>query len=83
MRYYHPQHIEGYKRIKAEGKVAWGEIHGSGGFEDELRAFPHGQHDDQVDAFVHLVQPAMTPGARLRARAVMMTGRDRRHEPRW
>ena len=34
MKYYYPQHIKGYARIKAEGKVAWGEIHGIKGFED-------------------------------------------------
>jgi len=34
MRYYHLQHIEGYQRVKAEGKVAWGEIHGEEGFEN-------------------------------------------------
>jgi 2-polyprenyl-3-methyl-5-hydroxy-6-metoxy-1,4-benzoquinol methylase len=33
MRYYYPEHIEGYRRVKAEGKVTWGEIHGSVGFE--------------------------------------------------
>ena len=35
MRYYYPEHIEGYRRVKAEGKVAWGEIHGDEeGFEN-------------------------------------------------
>lgn len=34
MKYYYLQHIEGYQRVKAEGKVAWGEIHGEEGFED-------------------------------------------------
>ncbi len=34
MRYYYLQHIEGYQRVKAEGKVAWGEIHGEDGFEN-------------------------------------------------
>lgn len=34
MRYYYPEHVEGYQRVKAEGKVAWGEIHGGVGFED-------------------------------------------------
>jgi len=34
MRYYYLEHIEGYQRIKAEGKTAWGEIHGEEGFEN-------------------------------------------------
>jgi 2-polyprenyl-3-methyl-5-hydroxy-6-metoxy-1,4-benzoquinol methylase len=34
MKYYYPQHIKGYARIKAEGKTAWGEIHGATSFED-------------------------------------------------
>lgn len=34
MRYYYPEHIEGYRRLKAEGKAAWGEIHGEEGFEN-------------------------------------------------
>lgn len=34
MRYYYPQHMEGYQQVKAEGKTAWGEIHGGVGFED-------------------------------------------------
>jgi len=34
VRYYYPEHIEGYQRVKAEGKVAWGEIHGGVGFDD-------------------------------------------------
>jgi 2-polyprenyl-3-methyl-5-hydroxy-6-metoxy-1,4-benzoquinol methylase len=34
LKYYYPQHIKGYARIKAEGKVAWGEIHGAKSFED-------------------------------------------------
>ena len=33
MKYYYPEHIDGYERVKAEGKVSWGEIHGVGGFE--------------------------------------------------
>ena len=40
MKYYYPEHIDGYERVKAEGKVAWGEIHGCVGFEDfSARAF--------------------------------------------
>lgn len=34
MKYYYPEHIEGYQRIKAEGKAAWNEIHGESGFEN-------------------------------------------------
>ena len=34
MKYYHPEHIKGYQRIKAEGKTAWNEIHGSIGFDN-------------------------------------------------
>jgi len=34
MKYYYLEHIEGYQRVKAEGKVAWSEIHGGVGFED-------------------------------------------------
>jgi 2-polyprenyl-3-methyl-5-hydroxy-6-metoxy-1,4-benzoquinol methylase len=40
MKYYYPEHIEGYERVKAEDKVAWGEIHGEVGFENfSARAF--------------------------------------------
>lgn len=34
MRYYYPEHAAGYRRVKAEGKVAWGEIHGEEGFDN-------------------------------------------------
>ncbi len=34
LRYYYPEHLAGYERIKAEGKTAWGEIHGGKGFDD-------------------------------------------------
>jgi len=40
MKYYYPEHIKGYQKIKAEGKTAWNEIHGSIGFENfSSRAF--------------------------------------------
>ncbi len=40
MKYYYPQHISGYNRIKAEGKTAWNEIHGEVGFDNfSSRAF--------------------------------------------
>jgi SAM-dependent methyltransferase len=32
MKYYYREHIQGYQRIRDEGKTAWGEIHGSEGF---------------------------------------------------
>lgn len=28
MQYYYPEHLEGYERVKANGKIAWDEIHG-------------------------------------------------------
>jgi hypothetical protein len=34
MKYYYPQHIQGYARVKAEGKTTWGELHGDTGFGD-------------------------------------------------
>ncbi|MDY7010617.1 MAG: class I SAM-dependent methyltransferase [Planctomycetota bacterium] len=34
MKYYYPEHLAGYERIKAEGKTAWAEIHGGSGFEN-------------------------------------------------
>ncbi len=34
MRYYYPEHLEGYDRVKAEGKTAWAEIHGQEGFDN-------------------------------------------------
>jgi SAM-dependent methyltransferase len=34
MKYYYREHILGYQRVKAEGKTAWAEIHGSEGFEN-------------------------------------------------
>ena len=33
MKYYYREHILGYQRIRAEGKIAWAEIHGGEGFE--------------------------------------------------
>jgi SAM-dependent methyltransferase len=33
MKYYYREHILGYQRIRAEGKIAWAEIHGGDGFE--------------------------------------------------
>jgi SAM-dependent methyltransferase len=38
VKYYEPEHIEGYERIRAEGKSAWGQLHGEATFEDsEIR----------------------------------------------
>ncbi len=38
MKYYEPEHIEGYARIAAEGLSAWGQLHGEATFEDsEIR----------------------------------------------
>ena len=34
MKYYYREHIEGYQKIKVEGKSAWNEIHGGCGFEN-------------------------------------------------
>jgi len=34
MKYYYREHVSGYQRVKAEGKTAWNEIHGSTGFEN-------------------------------------------------
>lgn len=34
MRYYYPEHIQGYDRIQREGKTAWAEIHGEEGFDN-------------------------------------------------
>jgi hypothetical protein len=34
MKYYEPEHIEGYKRVKAEGKSAWAEMHGEEGYDN-------------------------------------------------
>jgi len=34
LRYYYPEHLEGYERVKAEGKTAWAEIHGQEGFDN-------------------------------------------------
>jgi SAM-dependent methyltransferase len=40
IKYYYREHIQGYRRVKAEGKTAWNEIHGSTGFENfSSRAF--------------------------------------------
>jgi 2-polyprenyl-3-methyl-5-hydroxy-6-metoxy-1,4-benzoquinol methylase len=33
VKYYYREHLRGYERVKAEGKTAWAEIHGSAGFE--------------------------------------------------
>jgi hypothetical protein len=39
VKYYEPEHTEGYERIRAEGKSAWGQLHGEATFEDsEIRA---------------------------------------------
>lgn len=37
-------------------------------FETELLAFPTGQHDDQVDAFVYALERIITPTTRVRVR---------------
>jgi SAM-dependent methyltransferase len=38
VKYYEPEHAEGYERIRAEGKSAWGQLHGEATFEDsEIR----------------------------------------------
>ena len=34
MKYYYREHLRGYERVRAEGKTAWAEIHGSSGFEN-------------------------------------------------
>src|SRR4051812_48536270 len=34
MKYYLPEHLAGYARIRAEGKSSWDELHGSARFED-------------------------------------------------
>jgi SAM-dependent methyltransferase len=34
VKYYEPEHAEGYERIRAEGKAAWGQLHGEATFED-------------------------------------------------
>ena len=34
LRYYYSEHLEGYERVKAEGKTAWAEIHGQEGFDN-------------------------------------------------
>ena len=40
MKYYYREHIQGYQRIRAEGKTAWAEIHSGDGFDDfSSRAF--------------------------------------------
>lgn len=40
MKYYYPEHLAGYERVKTEGKTAWHEIHGSSGFDNfASRAF--------------------------------------------
>lgn len=39
-KYYYPEHLEGYARLKAEGKTAWAELHGHVGFDNfSSRAF--------------------------------------------
>ncbi len=40
MKYYYPEHVLGYEKVKAQGKTAWAEIHGGVGFENfSSRAF--------------------------------------------
>src|SRR5688500_7847455 len=34
MKYYVPEHLEGYQQIAREGRSSWDELHGSQGFED-------------------------------------------------
>jgi len=34
MRYYYREHLAGYRKVREEGKTAWGEIHGASCFED-------------------------------------------------
>ena len=39
MKYYVEEHELGYRRLRAEGKLAWNEIHGEPGFDFSLRPF--------------------------------------------
>lgn len=40
MKYYRPEHEEGYRKIKEQGKTSWGELHGEPGWENlGLRSF--------------------------------------------
>jgi SAM-dependent methyltransferase len=40
MKYYYREHLQGYERIRAEGKTAWNQIHGGEEFDDfSSRAF--------------------------------------------
>jgi len=34
LKYYYPEHVEGYARVRREGKSAWAEIHGQEGFDN-------------------------------------------------
>ena len=34
MKYYYPQHIHGYARLREDGKTSWGDLHGGTGFDD-------------------------------------------------
>ena len=34
LEYYYPEHLQGYARVKSEGKTAWAEIHGQEGFDN-------------------------------------------------
>lgn len=41
MKYYYQEHLDGYARIYAEGKIAWNEIHGA---EEGFEAFSSREH---------------------------------------
>mgnify|MGYP002685601101 CR=1 FL=1 len=45
-------------RVRLPGYAPWLET-----FLDEVLVFPHGAHDDQLDAFVYLVQRLLRQGA--------------------
>ena len=34
MKYYYPEHLRSYEKLRAEGKSAWAEIHGAEGFDN-------------------------------------------------
>jgi 2-polyprenyl-3-methyl-5-hydroxy-6-metoxy-1,4-benzoquinol methylase len=42
VKYYYPEHIQGYAKAKAEGKTTWGQLFGEKGFDDfSAREFLH------------------------------------------
>lgn len=54
MKYYYREHVEGYQRVKAEGKTSWGEIHDN---PDGFDNFPSRSFLEEALSRIHFSTP--------------------------